>query len=133
MNEGCCKAQQPLFLFLFFGSVLTLAIGEAPAQNFRDLADDHKTSGVDLTGQAFQLGNLVIGHNAEDHFRIQMTVTTLSVKYGHAPVHLGENGLTDFVGTAADDLYFCPAGAQKHHLVQGDGNDDQKQNAVERT
>ena len=49
---------------------MALGAGEAAAPDFRNLADDDEAGGVDLAGQIFDLGQFVIGHHAEDHFRI---------------------------------------------------------------
>ena len=108
-----------------------LAHGEAPAPDFRYLADDDEAVGIDVTGQLFDLGHLMVGYHAEDHFRGGMEVAALAVEDGNAPVHLGENGDAHVVGLAADDFDLCTAGAHQQDLVQGKGNHHEQQNTVE--
>ena len=100
------------------------AVGEASAPYLGDLGYDHEAVGIDLTGKLLDLGQLVVGDNAENQFCFLPAVAAFAVEHGHTPGYLVQDGLTDFLVLFADDLDLRPAGTQEHDLVQGDGDDD---------
>ena len=68
---------------------MALGAGEAAAPDFRNLADDHKTLRIDGSGQMLDFWQFMVGHDAEDHFRILAQEAALAVEDGHAPVNPG--------------------------------------------
>ena len=95
------------------------------------MAHDEEAGGVDAVGQLFQPGQFPVGHDAQQHRAGFAGVAALAVEDGHAAVQLGEDGGTDGVGLAADDLHFGAAGTQHQHLVHDDGVDEHHHDAVE--
>lgn len=47
-----------------------------------------------------------------------MQITALSVQYGHSPVDLCQDRISDLIGFCADNLDFCPCRAHEKHFVQ---------------
>ena len=95
------------------------------------MAHDEEAGGVDAVGQLFQPGQFPVGHDAQQHGAGLVGVAALAVEDGHAPVQLLEDGGTDGVGLAADDLYLGAAGTHHQHLIHDDGVDEHHHNAVQ--
>ena len=68
------------------------------------MAHDEEAGGVNAVSQLFLPGQLPVGHDAQQHGAGLVGVAALAVEDGHAPVQLLEDGGTDGVGLAADDL-----------------------------
>ena len=123
-ERGLKRSGFQLFGVMFAGR-------ETPAPDFRDLGNDDETVGVDVTGQTLDPGHLMVGDHAEDDFRGSVKIAAFAVEDGNTAVHPGEDGFPDQAGFRTDDLHLRTAGAQQQDLVQGEGNRNDQQDAVE--
>ena len=82
-------------------------------------------------GQLFQLRQLAVAHDAQQHLLRLVAVAALAVQHGHAPVQLGEDGLADIIGVLTDDLYLGAGSAEEEHLVQHHRIHDHHHDAVQ--
>ena len=82
-------------------------------------------------GQLFQLRQLAVAHDAQQHLLRLVAVAALAVQHGHAPVQLGEDRFPDVIGVLADDLYLGAGGAEEEHLVQHHRVHDDHHDAVQ--
>ena len=82
-------------------------------------------------GQLFQLRQLAVAHDAQQHLLRLVAVAALAVQHGHAPVQLGEDGLADIIGVLTDDLYLGAGSAEEEHLVQHHRIHDDHHDAVQ--
>ena len=73
----------------------------------------------------------MVGDDTENDFRRCVQKSSFSVEQGHTSVHLGQNGIPDGLGLGADNFHFRLAGAHEHHPIQGEGQNQNQQNAVE--
>ena len=62
------------------------------------MAHDHKAGGVDGMGQLFQLRQLAVAHDAQQHLLRLVAVASLAMQHGHTAVQLGEDGFADIIG-----------------------------------
>ena len=95
------------------------------------MAHDHKAGGVDGMGQLFQLRQLAVAHDAQQHLLWLVAVASLAMQHGHAAVQLDEDGFADIIGVLADDLYLGAGSAEDEHLVQHHRIHDHHHDAVQ--
>ena len=82
-------------------------------------------------GQLFQLRQLAVAHDAQQHLLRLVAVAALAVQHGHAPVQLGEDRFPDVIGVLADELHLGAGGAEEEHLVQHHRVHDDHHDAVQ--
>ena len=71
-----------------------------------------KQVGVDQVGDFFQLGQLPVADNTQQHLFAVPAIAALTVQDGHAAVQLGENGFPDLVRMLTDDLDLGTGGTE---------------------
>ena len=82
-------------------------------------------------GQLFQLRQLAVAHDAQQHLLRLVAVASLAMQHGHAAVQLDEDGFADIIGVLADDLYLGAGSAEDEHLVQHHRIHDHHHDAVQ--
>ena len=102
---------------MFFCLLLFVQRGEAFADGFMGVGDEHEAGGVLVFHDALQGGDLLTGDHAQHHGLFLHGVRAPGLQLGDAPAHVLEHAGGDLVPLGGNDKARLVAGKAHHHQV----------------